>query len=175
MESRDYLEGREGSGGEGPGPGVGQVLASVGYVFAHQALPSIAFDNPGGFLASMSESNPEREAMLRDLWRQVRERCPWDSQAAPEPSFPIRPFLLCGHCGILVGLPEPRRTGEAYFAAVVVHLPKSAGSPSPEPLPTWYFTLERTSDLVMSLLPTTGNNRLVNALPLTEAPGHAPG
>jgi hypothetical protein len=164
VESRDYLEGREGSGGEGPGPGVGQVLASVGYVFAHQALPSIAFDNPGGFLASMSESNPEREAMLRDLWRQVRERCPWDSQAAPEPSFEIRPFVLCGHCGILVGLPEPQRVGEAYFAAVVVHLPESAASPSPKPLPTWYFTLERTNELVMSLLPTTGNNRLVNAL-----------
>jgi hypothetical protein len=113
--------------------------------------------------------------MLRDLWRQVRERCPSDSQADPEPYFVIRPFLLCGHCGILVGLPEPQRTGEAYFAAVVVHLPQSAESPSPEPRPTWYFTLERANELVMSLLPTTGNNRLVNALRSDPgAPGHAP-
>jgi len=48
--------------------------------------------------------------------------------------------------------------------AVVAHLAESAGATTSGPPPTWYFTLERTSDLLMGLLPTTGRNRLVNVL-----------
>src|SRR5207248_661458 len=80
------------------------------------------------------------------------------------PSFKIHPFLLCGHCGILIELPEPRRPAEAYFSAVVVHLPKSAEPRPAMPPPTWYFTLERTSDVLVALLSAAGNNRLVTAL-----------
>jgi hypothetical protein len=164
MGSLDRFRGRKPRGRDEPGPIVNGGPA-VPYVFAHQALRSVAFDDPAGFLFAMSESNPGREAILHNLWRQVCEHCPWDAEAARgTPSFAIEPFLLCGHCGILVGLPEPRRIAEVSFAALVAHLPESAGSPASGPPPAWYFTLERTSELLMGPLPTTGRNRLVNAL-----------
>ena len=53
---------------------------------------------------------------------------------------------------------------EAYFSAVVVRLPESAEPAPPAPPPTWYFTLERASTLLINLLPEANRDRLVLAL-----------
>jgi tellurite resistance protein len=130
------------------------------YVFAHQALPSIAFDNPGGFLGALSDSNPRRDALLRDLWREVVADCPWDTEAAGlNPEFLVHPFLLCGNCGILIELPEPQMTSEAFLAAVVVRLPRSAvATPSDRP-PTWYFTLEKGEETLARMVELLSGHR----------------
>jgi hypothetical protein len=156
---------REASRAEETGGSDDTAGPTLSYIFAHQALPSIAFQSPTRFLGAMSESNPNREAILYDLWGQVRATFP-DHLAAAQPpaSFPIHPFVLFGKCGILIELPEPQQPGEAYFAAVVVRLPMAGEPRSVTPPPTWYFTLERTDEQLAALLPRTGNNRLVNAV-----------
>jgi hypothetical protein len=133
MRLPDFLKRLRRRGVQPPGPADGQDEPSVRYLFAHVALRQSAFANPGGFLFAMSESNPGREAILQDLWEQVRAHCPRDATAGRKPpSFPIRPFLLCG---ILIELPEPQRPAEAYFSALVVRLPESAESAPATPPP----------------------------------------
>ena len=152
-----------------PAPADGQNRPSVRYVFAHVALRNSTFANPEGFLSAMSESNPRREAILQDLWKQIQAQCHWDATAGRKPpSFPIRPFVLCGNCGILIELPEPQRPAEAYFSAIVVRLPDSAEPEPTAPPPTWYFTPERGTELLalfqeQGLIPKP-SNRLVAAL-----------
>ena len=48
--------GQRGATGSGP---------SVAYVFAHHALPFVAFQNPGGFLISLSDGSPNRQELDR--------------------------------------------------------------------------------------------------------------
>src|SRR5205823_13217685 len=111
-------------------------------LFAHSALPSVAFQNPSEFLFALSQANPGRQAMLRDLWEQVRAQCPWDAAGARAPTtFPIHSYLLWGNCGILIELPEPQRPAEAYFATIVVDLPGADEPKTATPRPAWYFTL----------------------------------
>ena len=46
----DFFKRRRGAGAQGQEDDGGQAGPSVQYVFAHQALPSIAFERPAGFL-----------------------------------------------------------------------------------------------------------------------------
>ena len=80
MRLADFLKGTRRRGVEDPGPVDGQDGPSVRYVFAHVAVRNNAFANPRGFLSAMSESNPRREAILQDIWKQVQAHCSVMSQ-----------------------------------------------------------------------------------------------
>jgi hypothetical protein len=138
---------------------------TVPQLFAHQALSAVAFHNPGAFLSAMSEDNPNRQKVLRDLWERVRSVCPEAPGGTSPPAvFSIRPFLLCGNCGILIEMPEPKKQPEAHFVAFVVRLPHEGEPQSEAPPPAWFFTLEKGNDWLSELIPRSGFNRLLNAL-----------
>ena len=162
ISAQSGVESDRGSGAVPPSPGLKPTPGKppARYVFAHQALPSVAFDNPGGLLAALSDSNPRRNALLQNLWRQVVADCPWDTEAAGlNPEFPIHPFLLCGNCGILIELPEPQMTTEAFLVAIIVRLPtKEGATPSDRP-PTWYFTLEKGEEALARMLELVPGHR----------------
>jgi hypothetical protein len=154
-----------GFGAQEPSGDASQGGPSVRQMFAHRALPAVAFENPAGFLFAMSDANPDRQAILRDLWEQVRAQCPWGTARAKAPAaFPTHPFLLCGNCGVVIEMPEPQRPPEAYFVASVVRLPAAGEPPPATPPQSWFFTLEKVDDMFSALLPRGGLNRLVNSL-----------
>src|SRR5262249_32971672 len=112
---------------------------SVAYEFAHRALPSVAFQNPGGFLMSLSDGHPNRHELLKELWKQAARTVSESPEATP-PDFAIHPFVLCHLCGICIELPEPQRAAEAYMVAFMAALP-GQGRTAVKPLPVFFFTL----------------------------------
>ncbi len=127
---------------------------SIAYLFAHLALPSAAFANPLGFLVAMAQPEEEQQRTLKDLWERVCRHQSDSSTPTPE-SFEVHRLRLCGWAGLVVELPEPQRTTEAYLVAFLVKLPEGE-KPSPLNLPMHYFTLEQGSNLAALLAKQNG-------------------
>jgi hypothetical protein len=140
---------------------------SVGYVFAHDALPSVAFQNPAGFLFALSEGSPNRQQVLKDLWKQASRNVPGASESAP-PDFALHPFVLCQYCGMWIELPAPEKETEAYMVAFLARLPER-DDPKSKPIPASYFTLEKGGELEAMLaqaqgIPESYDSRVISAL-----------
>jgi hypothetical protein len=102
------------------------------YVFVHQVLPQIFFNDPDGFLhVTLGPSGHRR---LADLWRVVGDR---ESPSAiiPASGLEIGDVAFDGRRGALIRFPEPQFSPEGHFAAL---LERSDGD---EPR---FFVLEKT-------------------------------
>ena len=118
----------------------GRMAPSHRYMFAHRALPQVVHDDPGQ--AQKLLTGPEGPRFLSFLWGRVAERLPAEARDAPH-------GLACEtHAGpggrtiVLVTMPPPEHTPEAFFAAAVF-------TPGPRKLLFWrhpptadYLTLE---------------------------------
>lgn len=131
---------------------------SPNFILSHAVLPESAFNNPSGFLATMSEGNPDRVPMLQRMWGQIANQNA-NSNPPPPPMFEVEPFLLCGLCGIQIKFPPPQKPGEVYMVAFVARL-RGEDEPESTPIPCWYFTLEKPEE---GERPSSGH-RFINAL-----------
>jgi hypothetical protein len=107
------------------------------YVFAHQALPQLSASSPRESFAALNM--PERNEALLHLWKHVGDQLP-EGEAPIEPDglsasvHAIGDFVI-----ILVTMPPPLFSPEAYFGALAF------GPFGGEQDPTHrYFTLERS-------------------------------
>jgi hypothetical protein len=114
------------------------------YVFAHQLLPSLAFENPLEFMASMwSDDANER---LLELWNQVGNLVMGrgDGEILASECLEVRANLVAGRPCAVVKLPPPQGVLECFYvAALLESIPttdQSEGRVSPPAL--MYFTLE---------------------------------
>jgi hypothetical protein len=87
------------------------------YVFAHLMLPQVVHDDPEKARALLS--GPEGGGFLAFLWHRVSERLPEEERAPPEGLRSSRHAEPNGTVIVLVTMPPPQRSPEAYFAAVV--------------------------------------------------------
>jgi len=87
------------------------------YEFAHRVLPRLMFDNPGALL-SLAEAGEAGEA-LRDMWQELGEQLAPDDRVAPD-GLEVHGWNLGDHLAVVVTLPPPRRSAEAYFVAATV-------------------------------------------------------
>src|SRR5262245_55319743 len=90
------------------------------YTFPHQALPSVAFSGPLGFLGVLASPNARR--FLADLLADVTEHC---KQHEPVPDFTADDVgVSVGRIGqypcAVIEMPPPRAMAEAYFVAAVL-------------------------------------------------------
>ena len=122
------------------------------YAIAHKILPSLAFTNPGKFLAIMGET-PNVHKLWNDVCQDLppEDRLPADGLSAERREHNNYHFVL-------ITFPTPRGTTEAYFTAFVVGpvdrdaLQKevdasgrdfiAASMEAFQKLPNYYFTLE---------------------------------
>ncbi|MCA8920909.1 MAG: hypothetical protein KDD82_03805 [Planctomycetes bacterium] len=102
------------------------------YLYAHRVLPPLAFGDPAGFCARLS--NPSAgQASLEALWEKVGSEAP---VALPVEGLKLSQHLLKnGRAVFLIQLPTPELMPEAHFVAV---------APGPEDLAI--YTLERSQD-----------------------------
>ncbi|MEZ6185352.1 MAG: hypothetical protein R3F62_10130 [Planctomycetota bacterium] len=102
------------------------------YLYAHRVLPHLAFDDPAGFCARLSD-RAAGQASLEALWERVGAdsafALPYDGLA-----LSLHP-LPGGRTAFLIQLPPPEIMPEAYFLAIV---------PGPEDL--FVYTLEHSQD-----------------------------
>ncbi|TWU05168.1 hypothetical protein CA54_58560 [Symmachiella macrocystis] len=131
---------------------------STSFILSHAVLPESAFHNPSGFLATMSEGNPDRVAILQRMWEHIAKQKTKGDPPSP-PLFEVEPFLLCGLCGLQIKFPPPQQPGEAYMVAFVAKL-REEDEPESTPIPCWYFTLEKPEE---GDRPSSGH-RFFNAL-----------
>lgn len=87
------------------------------YVFAHRALPQVVHDDPEK--ARTLLSGPEGAGFLAFLWHRVGERLPPEERAPAEGLETSRHVKPDGTVIILVTMPPPKRSPEAWFAALV--------------------------------------------------------
>ncbi len=91
-------------------------MSSQAYVFAHQALPALAFSEPGKLLAILN--GPDAEKFLQNLWGTAGQQCgPDDQRAADGLSHTVN---AAGTTGVIaaVKLPEPKEVGEAHYVGI---------------------------------------------------------
>lgn len=91
-------------------------MSSQAYVFAHQALPALAFSEPGKLLAVLS--GPDGPEFLQNLWGTAGQQCDPPQQRSPEGL--AHSVDAAGTTGVVaaVHLPEPQSVGEAHFVAI---------------------------------------------------------
>jgi hypothetical protein len=106
------------------------------YLFAHRVLPRAVFSDPRAFLQMISASQSQR--VLEDLWHRIGERAeePVKTERG-KPALSISSHSFFGRPSIVIALPTPVATTEAWFIAVV--------SEDEEINDPWrYFVLENT-------------------------------
>jgi hypothetical protein len=118
------------------------------YMFAHVALRQIISQEPTKWVALLHSEKSEE--ILRQLWDTV-----YTTIHQREPDAPrLDPLGLCAHprriadfpC-VIVEMPMPEGTTEAYFVGIVLRV-KFEGQPAvPLAPPLRYFTLERGASL----------------------------
>ena len=116
-------------------------MSSQAYLFAHRALPVLAFADPGKVFSILSSGDGER--FLHDAWENIGRHCDSDAQQRPAEglAYSVSPT---GKTGLVaaVKLPEPEQAGEAYFVAIFGRF-ATPDEPDPKAL-EWVrmFTLE---------------------------------
>ena len=111
------------------------------YVLAHFALRKFCQDDPLWFFGVMG--SPQRDDFLDDVWRQVRENCDSEGSASFDISdVGITTLRIKGYPGILVNMPPPADTAEAYFAGILLKIDTNTDT-HPENPEVAYITLEK--------------------------------
>lgn len=117
------------------------------YRLVHTALRDICMAAPYDFFELMVSQ--AREEFLEDLWSCIRKDC----DELGDPSFTISelqffPTHLKGYPLLLVVMPEPLFSPEAYLVGVLLEVPlEEVKYRKPTPV-CRYFTLEKSPDLV---------------------------
>jgi hypothetical protein len=108
------------------------------YEFAHEVLPRVFFRSPAAFVTALAKSGDQH---LREMWGRLGERLPAEERTEPQGlrchTMPLGP----GGALVIVALPEPTATPEAYFVALYHDATPRGGTASR------CFTLERGADL----------------------------
>lgn len=118
--------------GDGPSPH---------YVLAHYALRQIGLSNPLQFLAIAASDDPSKfiDSVLADVVNDCKRKA--DFRAEDVKFHPVR--VKDFPC-VVMEMPEPKETAEAYMTALVVPLDLEAGPPADaEQIQARYFTLEK--------------------------------
>lgn len=107
------------------------------YQFAHAALRSVAFAHPLQLMALLA--SPEAKDAFGTLLEQVAENCKDCGELADFDAgqIVVHHRRAAGHPCAVVAMPEPRATGEAYYAAPVLLM-----RGGPDDVDLRYFTLE---------------------------------
>jgi hypothetical protein len=116
------------------------------YVLAHVALRQVCFANPYGFFACMGADR--RQPFLEDLWSKIRNN--YDKDGPPPFSIKdvkITTTSINNFPFLLIHMPEPQKTPEAYFIGIVLKIQLTELDRPPEKPEVQYFTLERGIDL----------------------------
>lgn len=113
------------------------------YTLAHQALRSVAFEQPAGFLGLLA--SPEARSFLADLLAAVTEHCqgrePWPDFGAE--ALTIHTFRVGQFPCVVVELPPPRAVTEAFFVAAVLLVDLDREPSAAREATLRYFTLEK--------------------------------
>ncbi len=113
------------------------------YTLAHQALRTVAFEQPAGFLGLLA--SPEARSFLADLLTAVTEHCqgrePWPDFGVE--ALTIHTFRVGQFPCAVVELPPPRAVTEAFFVAAVLLVDLDREQPAPQEAALRYFTLEK--------------------------------
>lgn len=112
------------------------------YTLAHQALRSIALEEPLAFLGILA--SPDAQRFLADLMQSVSEHC---KAHEPQPDFSVQELVvhrmrLGRYPCAVIEMPPPRAITEAFFVAAVLLADPSEGMP-PQEVTLRYFTLEK--------------------------------
>lgn len=111
------------------------------YLFAHRALPHLFFKNPPEIMNILGR--PDAHEFLEGAWALIGQ----EVEAADRAAFLDVTIEYEGLEGdafvVLIRLPEPRRTGEAYFAIPTARF--VAAGPG-RPAYSRYFTVGRVDD-----------------------------
>jgi hypothetical protein len=113
------------------------------YTLAHYALRSVAFEQPVRFLGILA--SPDAQRFLTDLLRSVSEHC---KEREPRPDFRIQDVTVHKvrvgrYPCVVLELPRPRATTEAFFVAAVLLADLDQGLPDSHAAVLRYFTLEK--------------------------------
>ncbi len=121
------------------------------YVFGHIALRQLFFHNPPAFVAALASRGEE---LAKQIWDDVGEKIEEDEgEAVRLPSQ----GLACsthdigsGAVAVIVSLPPPEETTEAYFVGLVLRLPQKKlwGLLGTEKGMARYITLERGINII---------------------------
>lgn len=97
------------------------------YIFAHKLVPSLFFEDPGGFLDRLAQ---EGNALLSRLWVEAARLANTGSPDTPTDAVDLRYVpvsevrdLQDGARLVVLMLPEPIAALEAFFVALVVRSP----------------------------------------------------
>lgn len=113
------------------------------YTLAHQALRSVAFEQPAGFLGLLA--SPVARSFLADLLTSVTEHCQ-GREARPDfgvEALTIHKFRVGQFPCVVVEMPPPRAVTEAFFVAAVLLADLDREQPAPQEATLRYFTLEK--------------------------------
>lgn len=118
------------------------------YIFAHQALRSLIFARPLELFALLGLEH-KGLAILQTIWKKVGEELQaHGGTPLPDQGLSAEIARSDGRPILLVQLPPPSGTTEAYFVAVIMTAPpRKRWLRSPNPPEIRYFTLERGADL----------------------------
>jgi hypothetical protein len=117
------------------------------YFFAHYALRQAAFDDPLACLAILA--SPKEREFLASLWASVARHCEGHGEASGLSVEDVTVYRLRvgeAPCAV-IQMPPPRGTTEAYFVAMLLHLPPSGKVNEPADINLRYFTLEKGSSM----------------------------
>lgn len=113
------------------------------YTMAHVALRSVAFAQPLGFFGILASE--ESEKFLGELLESVTEEC---QEREPRPNFSasdlhVRTGRVWNYPCVVIEMPEPRATAEAFFVGAVLFVEMAEDADPPENPELRYFTLEK--------------------------------
>jgi hypothetical protein len=112
------------------------------YQLAHVALRQICLHNPYGFFSVMA--SPDRKKFLDDIWSQICARCDPEGPASFTPDdLQIITSNINDYPTILIQMPEPLFSPEAYFVGIVLLVKMNDYAQHPPDPVARYFTLER--------------------------------
>ncbi len=117
------------------------------YVLAHVVLRQVAQRDPYIFFGMLR--SPRRKKFLNDIWKHVYEHCDEEGKAYfSSQDVLIHPRNIGEYPAVLIEMPPPYFTMEAYMVCAVLGVPPSeAVKKMPDNPKVYYYTLEKGVDL----------------------------